>query len=48
MAVNDMLDMLQDDDYGFVALGEGEGDMSSAKATPQHMIYTSKQVLIGR
>jgi len=24
MAVNDMLDMLQDDDYGFVALGEDD------------------------
>ena len=44
MAVNDMLDMLQDDDYGFVALGEGEGDIERKGDPAAYDIYIQTSV----
>lgn len=44
MAVNDMLDMLQDDDYGFVALGEEEGDIQRKGDPAAYDIYIQTSV----
>ena len=44
MAVNDMLDMLQDDDYGFVALGEEEGDIERKGDPSGYDIYIQTSV----
>ena len=44
MAVNDMLDMLQDDDYGFVALGEEEGDIERKGDPALYDIYIQTSV----
>ena len=44
MAVNDMLDMLQDDDYGFVALGEEEGDIERKGDPACYDIYIQTSV----
>ena len=44
MAVNDMLDMLQDDDYGFVALGEEEGDIQRKGDPACYDIYIQTSV----
>ena len=37
-AVENLLDMLQDDDYGFIRVGEEEGDIES-KGTPKRIRY---------
>ena len=44
MAVNDMLDMLQDDDYGFVAIGEEEGDIERKGDPAAYDIYIQTSV----
>ena len=43
-SVNDMLDMLHDDDYGFVALGEEEGDIERRGDPSGYDIYIQTSV----
>lgn len=43
-AVNDMLDMLHDDDYGFVSLGEEEGDIERKGDPSAYDIYIQTSV----
>ena len=44
MAVNDMLDMLHDDDYGFIQVGEEEGDIERKGDPACYDIYTRTSV----
>ena len=43
-AVESLLDMLQDDDYGFIRLGEEEGDIESKGHPSEYNMYTNTTV----
>ena len=43
-AVESLLDMLQDDDYGFIRLGEEQGDIEQKGYPSEYDMYTSTAV----
>ncbi len=43
-AVESLLDMLQDDDYGFIRLGEEEGDIERKGDPCEYNMYTNTAV----
>ena len=43
-AVESLLDMLQDDDYGFIRLGEEEGDIETKGHPSEYDMYTNTSV----
>ena len=43
-AVESLLDMLQDDDYGFIRLGEEDGDIERKGDPPCYDMYTNTSV----
>ena len=43
-AIENLLDMLQDDDYGFIRLGEEEGDIESKGYPSEYDMYTNTSV----
>ena len=43
-AVESLLDMLQDDDYGFIRLGEEQGDIEQKGYPSEYDMYTNTSV----
>ena len=43
-AVEGLMDMLQEDDYGFIRLGEEEGDIESKGCPSEYDMYTNTTV----
>jgi len=43
-AVDSLLDMLQDDDYGFIRLGEEDGDIDRKGCPVEYNMYTNTSV----